>query len=280
MGVEYSLFLVPTPAEFLPEMCNLQRMLNTLTNEGWLPEFCCYVDSPNQGKTPYTPIRYKSRSKSTHIWRRELPSRVPRGFLSKLFNCIRKPSKSVEIEVRVPMYLEADSPFDEHWLAEQFEAEGLLLQYSIYAPLTRVLRPPLDRVDFAFGEYYYDINFAVASDFLYANGECLEGFESHCCDQCDRRLAITSDDFFNRERISIVCPHCRSRFIPDQREFRTRCPFTGKNKLVLGGPVARFLIEIDCGKCIPNSPVNFAPAFRELCEELLGCKLRQYESAQ
>ena len=119
---------------------------------------------------------------------------------------------------------------------------------------------------------YYDLRFWLSPDYVAVTSETLEGFDDSLC-ECGHELAHEKprDVFSPCEHYPLRCPSCGVAFRPQDRQFKVRCGYTGEESMVKGGTVFRFAIEIDCGKCIPESDVAFNSEFRDVCSSSLAC---------
>ena len=109
--------------------------------------------------------------------------------------------------------------------------------------------------------------------------ETLEGYDNPLC-QCGHKLAHEKprDVFSPCHHFPLRCPTCDTLVDPQDRLFHVRSGYTGDQSSVPGGAVFRFAVEIDCGKCFPDSSVAFSPEFRTICSDVLKCDFIEMEN--
>lgn len=256
MGVEYSRYLVPSPPTFAPSSHVVVKLIESLTLNRWLP----MADSP-----------------CLQSVRHMTPDDNPKAFHSPgtsfpwtLLPWVKK-RPSYPTFVQLPKY--ANSPsVDVSFVQQQLDGGGLLLEYSVSNLDRDEIKYPLARLDYDRAEAYFDFKLWLSPDYVYLTSETLEGFDDLTC-QCGLYLAHErpNDVFSPHEHFPLQCPQCRAPFVPQSHQFHIRCGFTGDESTVPGGTVFRFAIEMDCGKCMPTSPVEFASDFRILCSDVLKC---------
>ena len=179
----------------------------------------------------------------------------------------------------MPRYVETPQHIDPAFIAARIEDGGLLLRYGVRNFDRDVVKYPLARLDYERQDTYYDLQFWWSEDFIYLTSQTLEGFDSTNC-HCGFNLVFKKevDVFAPDEHMRLICPKCKIPFNPNERVLRICDGYTGEGTEIEGGAVFRFAIEIDCGKCIPNSSVEFAPEFRDLCSSMLQCDFLEVES--
>lgn len=262
MGVEYSRFLVPTPATQVPTCDAIVQLIEALIDDRWLP---------------------KSGSPSLRSVRKKvLECSKPDGSLCTSSPFLLLP-KWLRARPRVDGYLRARyidaTDMDATCIRDSLEAGGLLLEYSVRNLHLAGIRFPLARIDHHISETYFDLRLWLSPDYVCPLAENLLGFEVSNC-KCGQELQFTKDNdvFVVDSHFPLRCTNCGLDFDPSEREFRIADAFSGDITYTLGGPVFRFAIEFDFGKCVPESPVQFDSDLKSLCEEVLQCELAEYET--
>jgi hypothetical protein len=175
-------------------------------------------------------------------------------------------------------YIDAKT-IDSTCIRDALEAGGLLFEYSVHNFDQGELRFPLTRMDHEISETYFDLRLWLSPDYVCPLAENLLGFEVSKC-KCGQELQFhkEQDVFVGDSHFPLRCASCGNCFDPSEREFRIADAFSGEVTSSLGGPVFRFAIEFDFGKCVPESPIHFDPDLRSLCEKVLQCELAEYET--
>lgn len=262
MGVEYSRFLVPIPATQVPTCDAIVQLIEALIDDRWLP---------SSGSPSLRSVRKKV-----------LECSRPDGSLctSSLFLLL---PKWLRARRRDDGYLRARyidaKAIDATCIRDSLEAGGLLLEYSVHNLNQAEIRFPLARMDHETSETYFDLRLWLSSDYVCPLAENLLGFEVSKC-KCGQELQFSKDNdvFVVASHFPLRCASCGHGFDPSEREFRIADAFSGDITCTLGGPVFRFAIEFDFGKCVPESTVQFDPDLKSLCEEVLQCELAEYET--
>ena len=175
-------------------------------------------------------------------------------------------------------YIDA-TVIDATCIRDSLEAGGLLLEYSVHDLHQAEIRFPLARMDYEISETYFDLRLWLSSDYVCPLAENLLGFEVSRC-KCGKEMQFSkeNDVFVGDSHYPLRCTSCGLGFDPSEREFRIADAFSGEITYTLGGPVFRFAIEFDFGKCVPEPPVQFDPNLKSLCEDVLQCELAEYET--
>ena len=261
MGVEYSRFLVPTPATQVPTCDAIVQLIDALIHGQWLP-------------ISGSPSLRSIRKKVLEFSRPYGASRTSSPFLLLPKWLRAKPRDDGYIRAR---YIDAKD-IDATCIRDSLEAGGLLLEYCVHNLHQAEIRFPLARMDHEISETYFDLRLWLSSDYVCPLTENLLGFEVSKC-KCGQELQFSKDNdvFVGDLHFPLRCTSCELVFDPSEREFRIADAFSGDVTYTLGGPVFRFAIEFDFGKCVPESSVQFDPELKSLCEEVLQCELAEYE---
>ena len=264
MAVEYSRFLVPVPASYVPPTESIARLIDAMVASKWLPG----RDSPSLNR-----VRHKVPDRNIKSATLE---RSP--FLSRFLPWLGKPNSSKWI-CQLPRYVDSPRPIDSAFIDSRIEDGGMLLVFGVSNLDLDEIRYPLARLDYERTDTYFDVIFWVSSDFVYLTSETLEGLENTNC-TCGKNLLFSkeNDVFAPDDHFPLLCQTCKTPFDPNDRTFRICDGYTGERSEIRGGTVFRFAIEIDCGKCTPQSSVEFARDFRDLCSSMLQCDFQEVES--
>jgi hypothetical protein len=262
VGVEYSRYLIPQPASYAPSCATVCQLLAVFVENRWLP---------HAGSESLRSIRYRVPDESAKEFY-DPGTRFPWTLLPWIQK--KEPSRSF---LQLPEYRDCPAQVDEEFLQAQYDNGGLLLEYSLWHLDLDDLVYPLERLDYERDNVYYELRFWLSPDFVYVTSECLEGFENSRC-ECGHQLAHEKPrDVFTTSHFPLNCPICEKPFNPSEYLFRVYNGFNGEQSVVPGGTTFRFAIEMDCGKCMPESSVEFAPRFRTLCGEVLQCDFVELE---
>jgi hypothetical protein len=156
---------------------------------------------------------------------------VPRTFLPS-----EAQTEQFVARLRAMRYLPEETP---PWHAgalhiDVSDWEAADLQY----PLTPACRPGY----FTFVIYRHE-------DYLCVASETIDPFDDALVCQCGAALEYDAGEINGRVRST--CPDCSSTFTPPFSEVTVRNGWTGEDRRVRGGALARFAVAIECGKAIP-----------------------------
>jgi hypothetical protein len=95
---------------------------------------------------------------------------------------------------------------------------------------------------------------------------------------CQCGAALEYDAGEVNPRVRSICPDCKSTFTPPSSAVSVRNGWTGDERHVRGGALARFAIAIECGKAIPpvaDGGISAATPLLEVMRNHFGVEFDQ-----
>jgi hypothetical protein len=105
-------------------------------------------------------------------------------------------------------------------------------------PLTPACRPG-----------YFELVIYRLEDYLYVTSETIDPFDDSLVCRCGASLEYDAGEI--NPRVRSTCPSCKDTFTPPSSPVIVRNGWTGEERRVRGGALARFALAIECGKAIP-----------------------------
>jgi hypothetical protein len=239
MGVECRHYLIPRPNDYFPSASKMLSMIDALRRGSWI----CSPSSPYFSQMSFSGYRSHEIAEST-------------GGLAIT------PSKMMALPF----------PVTEDFLTTHLKHD-LILRWPVECLSETELRYPLVAEDLDRTETYYDLEIHTSPDYVYRKSELIEPFSMPVrCPKCNTIVEYDKEESPEREifystRIHLTCPGCAQKINVSDFSALVRNGWDHKDSLsVRGGATSRFVLVIDCGKCIPKK-CQVQPDLMELLEK-------------